>query len=822
MFSENARFVAPSPAIEERIDAILGRLTLEEKVDLLGGDPQHGATKGNERVGIPMLKMADGPVGVHWWCDRSTAYPATIGAAASFDRELVRKFGAAVGRDARARGVHILLGPGVNLYRSPLCGRNFEYLGEDPYLAAELVTEYIRGLQSAGVSATVKHFAVNYQEFDRHNVSSDVDERTLHEVYLAAFRAAVERGGTGALMTAYNLVNGVHCSEHDELLRRILKTRWGFDGLVMSDWVSTYSAAGAANGGLDLEMPTALWLNREKLLPEVESGAVKEAVIDDKVRRMLRLAACFGWLDHEQQDSTIPLDDPRTAAIALDVARSSAVLLKNDGPLLPFDERAVNRVAVLGSHAHPAVICGGGSAYTPPNHVVSVLDGVRALLGDSAKVLHAIGFDPGREWRRFAESEFVTDDGEQGLTGHYFANRELSGEPVVTRVDPRMDFNWYGRSPAPGLGKLDVSVRWSGKLVVQTSGAHTLYVACPNGEFRLAIDGVVVLDFLGGKPHKSTEQVVVECAAGVAKTIALEYVKSEWSSIHVGWEPTADIERDREVALDRARNADAVILCVGFTSKTESEGFDRSFQLPEGVDAFVRDVAAANPRTAVVLFAGGNVDMDGFVDRVPALLHVWYPGQEGGTAIAELVFGRVTPSGKLPATFEKRLEDRSSSNSYHDTDGDKRVALSDGIFGGYRHFDKNGIEPRFPFGYGLSYTTFEYSNLGVSTDSLTESDRLRVSFDIRNSGSRRGAETALLFVRDIASRLPRPIKELKGFAKVLVEPGASTRVEIEIGRDELVYFDSEHHDWVYEPGEFEILIGASAADIRLRTTVRAV
>jgi beta-glucosidase len=589
----------------------------------------------------------------------------------------------------------------------------------------------------------------------------------------------------------------------------------------MSDWVSTYSAAGAANAGLDLEMPTAQWLNREKLLPEVKRGAVSQAVIDDKVRRMLRLAACFGWLDHEQQDPSIPLDDPTTAAVALEVARAGAVLLKNDG-LLPFDEREVKTVAVLGSHAHPAVICGGGSAYTPPNHAVSVLDGVRALLGSSATVLHAVGFDPGREWRCFGASEFVTDDGQPGLAGQYFANRERSGEPVVTRVDPRMDFNWYGRSPAPGLGKLDVSVRWTGRLVVPTSGSHTLYVACPNGEFRLAIDGNTVLDFLEGKPHESTEQIVVECAAGVAKSITLDYVKTEWSSIHVGWEPTADIERDRRDALDTARNADAVLLCVGFTSKTESEGFDRTFELPEGVDAWVRDVAAANPRTAVVLFAGGNVDMNGFIDAIPALLHVWYPGQEGGTAIAELLFGRVTPSGRLPATFEKRLEDRSASGCYHDSDGDRHVALSDGIFFGYRHFDQTGIEPRFPFGFGLSYTTFEYSNLGVSSDTMTETGRLRVSFDVRNSGSRRGAETALLFVRDVASHLPRPVKEFKGFTKVLLEPGASRRVDIEIGRDELVYFDPELHDWVYEPGEFEILVGASAADVRLRTTVRAV
>ena len=309
MKSSYVHFTPPCAEIEARIEAMLEKLTLEEKIEMLGGqqNPQlDGNTYGNARVGIPSLKMADASVGVHWFTDCSTTYPATIALAATWDRELAYRAGAALGRDARARGIHILLGPGVNIYRSPLCGRNFEYLGEDPYLAAESAVGFIRGLQDQGVSATVKHFAVNNQEYERNKVSSDVDERTLREIYLPAFRAAVEVAGAGAVMSAYNLVNGRHCSEHDVLLRQILKGDWGFQGLVMSDWGSTYSAVGAANAGLDLEMPTAVWLNCRHLLPAVQDGLVAPEVIDDKVRRLLRLMLCFGWAHHPQQDCRHP------------------------------------------------------------------------------------------------------------------------------------------------------------------------------------------------------------------------------------------------------------------------------------------------------------------------------------------------------------------------------------------------------------------------------------------------------------------------------------------------------------------------------------
>src|SRR5688572_18742793 len=475
MRSKDPRFSPPSPEIDGRVRALIHGLSLREKIQLLGGKPGSGSTQGNARLGIPELKMADGPMGVHWWCDASTAYPATIAAAASFDCDLWYALGRALGRDCRARGVHILLAPGVNLYRSPLCGRNFEYAGEDPHLAALFAVAYIRGVQDQGVSCTVKHYAVNFQEYSRHHTSSDVDRRTLHELYLPAFKAAVTEAGVGALMTAYNLVNGVHCSEHRELLLDVLKGEWGFEGVAMSDWVSTYSALGPANNGLDLEMPVADWMNAEHLLPLVERGLVAQSTIDEKLSRLLRLAACFGWLDHEQKDADIPGDDPESQELALEAARAGCVLLKNEQALLPLRPEATRTLAVVGPHAHPAVIGGGGSSYTRPYHSVSVLDGLRQLLGGDVEVLHAEGPDPNPDQAVYKQSAFHCAQG-KGLWGEYFDNALLEGEPVLGRLDEFLDFHW-NQTPLPqiGHGPRLYSVRWSGSVRVGKSGPFDFY-----------------------------------------------------------------------------------------------------------------------------------------------------------------------------------------------------------------------------------------------------------------------------------------------------------------------------------------------------------
>jgi beta-glucosidase len=723
-----------------------------------------------------------------------------------------------VGRDARARGIHILLGPGVNLYRSPLCGRNFEYLGEDPHLAARSVAAYIRGLQDQGVSATVKHYAVNFQEYDRHRVSSDLDERTLREMYLPAFRAAIEEAGSGAVMTAYNLVNGAHCSEHDFLLRDVLKGEWGFQGLAMSDWVSTYSAVGAANAGLDLEMPTAQHLTREKLLPAVRDGLVPVSALDDKVRRLLRLMICFGWMDHPQQDASIPLEDPHTAAVALEVARRSCVLLRNERGFLPLDPGRVKTLAVIGPCAERTPVCGGGSAWNKPWRTVSILDGLRAQFG-AERVRFAPGLMPDDSAAAYAQARFRTPSGAPGLRAEYFNNLDWRGAPVLDRVEPRLEQRWGTGPIAEGVNAVAFSVRWTGVLRPERSGAHVFYQWFM-GPFRVRVAGKTLFSILDGEDLKPA-RVALELEAGREYPVEVLYRRmGDHNGAAVGW-LFRDIAAEREAAVRLAREADAVVFCGGHTDVTEGEGFDRPFVVPTEQEDLLLAVAAANPRVAVVITAGGNVDLRRWLDRVPALLYAWYPGQEGGTAVAEILAGLTNPSGRLPATFERALEDRSSFGCYHDADGDKRVALSDGVFAGYRHHDRTRVAPQFAFGFGLSYTAFAYENLRVPA-AMRAGETLRVTLDVVNTGSHAGTEVVQLYVSDLEASVPRPAKELKGYAAVALKAGERKTVEFELTERDLQFFCLTRRAWVAEPGEFAVHVAASAADVRLSGTFRYV
>lgn len=817
MKSQDPRFVPPGADVERRVTSLLDALTLTEKIRLLGGKPGAGSTFGVPRLGIPELRLADGPMGVHWWCDASTAYPAVIAAAASFDPELWYRLGQALGRDCRARGVHILLAPGVNIYRSPLCGRNFEYAGEDPYLSSRFAVSYITGVQDMGVSATVKHYACNFQEYERHHVSSDVDPRTLHEVYLPAFHAAVTEAGSGALMTAYNLVGGVHCSEHPELISDILRGQWGFQGLVMSDWISTYSAIEAANAGLDLEMPEAEWLNEAHLVPAIERGQVEVATIDDKVRRLLRLAVCFGWLDHDQLDTSIPLDDEVTSQVALELARAGLVLLSNRGDVLPLRVDAIGTLAVLGFGAHPAVISGGGSAYAPPYRSVSVLDGLRAIAGERVELLHARGPEASPDLAVYGTSVFECDAG-AGLWGEYYDNDALRGDPAVSRLDPHVDFFWGKTKPSPEITARQYSIRWSGALRAQHDGKHVFYSRCRNGHYRISVGGRTLID-TWERERNGMHEAELELVAGQRYDVLIEWRKTRVSgNMKFGWRfDDAHVQGlDECVAL--ARRADAAVVCVGFDAVTESEGYDRQFRLPETLERLITEVARVQSRTIVVLTAGGNVDMGGWIDRVPAVLHAWYPGQAGGRAIAEVLLGHVNPSGRLPATFEARLEDRSSFSSYHDDDGDGRVALSDGIFGGYRHFDRSGVAPRFPFGFGLSYTSFSYGALELRRGVLEPGQGLELSLSLKNVGERAGAEVVQAYVSELAPIVPRPVKELAGFRKVWLEPGEERRVALGIAPRAFQFYDVATGAFTYRAGQFEVRVGPNAGELPLRQT----
>jgi beta-glucosidase len=819
MQSLDPRFVPPSPAVEARVETLLEALTLREKISMLGGKPNGASTYGVPRVGIPELRLADGPMGVHWWCDAATAYPAGIAAAASWDPELWYRLGHSLGRDCRARGVHVLLAPGVNLYRSALCGRNFEYAGEDPYLSSRFAVGYVRGVQDMGVCATIKHYACNFQEYERHKVSSDVDQRTLHEVYLRAFHAAVTEAGVGALMTAYNRLNGIQCSEHAGLIMGTLKGDWGFLGLVMSDWISTYSAVESANAGLDLEMPEAQWLNEAHLLPAIERGEVSVATIDDKVRRLLRLAVCFGWLDHPQQDPAIPLDDPLTAQVSLELARAGTVLLKNEGALLPFSAERTRRLAVLGFGAHPGVISGGGSACTTPYRVVSLLDGLRAL-APGLELLHELGPEASPDREVYSQSRFECNEG-SGLCGEYFNNNHLEGTPATRRLDPHVDFYWGKLAPTPEIQVRQYSIRWTGALVAERAGEHVFYARCRNGHYRIRVGSELIID-TWERERNGLHEARLVLEAGRRYPVSIEWRKTRVTgNMKFGYRFVDGHVAGLEACVSAARQADAAVVAVGFDAITESEGYDRDFRLHAGLERLILAVAEAQPNTVVVLTAGGNLDMSAWLGQVRGVLHAWYPGQAGGQALAEILLGQVNPSGRLPATFEKRLEDRSSFDCYHESGADRRVQLADGVFTGYRHFDRTGIEPRFPFGFGLSYTSFEYAHLELGSASLEPGQSLEVSVDVRNTGERRGAEVVQLYLSELAPAVPRPVKELAGFAKVWLDPGEVTRVTLRVAPESLHYYDAERKAFTYQPGQFQVLIGTNAGETPLREVFRA-
>ena len=795
--------------VEKRVDSILSQMTPEEKITIIAGINDF-YTRPIPRLGIPALRMSDGPMGVHDY-GLTTAYPAGIALAASWDVDLARRIGMAMGNDARARGVHFILAPGMNIYRAPTNSRNFEYFGEDPFLASRIAVSVIKGIQGQHAIATAKHFAGNNSEFARTTLSSDIDERTLREIYLPAFEASVKEAKVGAVMDAYNLVNGVYMTENSHLNNEILKKEWRFDGILMSDWGATHDGIAAANGGLDLEMPSSSFMNRDRLLPALGDGRVPVTTLDDKVRRILRKAIEFGFFDRAQADRDIPLLSQEGRQVALEEARGSIVLLKNSGNILPLDENKLKTVAVIGPDAYPAVISGGGSAETKPFNAVSYLEGISNRLGTEAKVLYAVDTPPDEV---FENSEFVTvPDGESSLKGEYFGNQELKGPPALVRTDKHVHFDWGEGSFAPDQPIDHFSVRWTGYFVPKTAGDYKFFTSADDGVRLYVGDQLAIDDWL---PHSQTMDTYVKhLEAAQAYRIRFEYFEDVGSAI-VGLGVTrAEAYIGRETKALAAK-ADAVIICVGFDSKTEGEGFDRTFQLPGGQDELIRQIGAVNKNIIVVLTAGGNVDMTQWIDNVPAVLHAWYPGQEGGTALAQILLGDYSPSGKLPASFERRAQDNPTFHSYYPEKGERRVQYSEGVFLGYRHFDRSETKPLFAFGYGLSYTTFGYGKLEVTPQTGNLSGPVSVSFDVRNTGSRAAAEVAELYVGDSHSSVPRPVKELKAFTKINLKPGEIKRVTLTLDRRAFSFYDVKKKDWSAEPGDFTILVGSSSDNIQLR------
>lgn len=682
-------------SIDQKADELLQKLTLGQKISLIHGNTMFGVAS-IDSLGIPALKLSDGPCGVReeinpndWgaanWTNDSTSYfPSLTGMASSWNKELANQFGIIYGEEGIIRGKHIMLMPGINIHRTPLCGRNWEYLSEDPYLVSSIIVPLIKGIQSHDLAACVKHYALNNQEQDRGTINVEADERALREIYLPAFEAAVKDGEVLSLLGAYNRFRGEFACENDYLINTILKGEWGFKGLIMSDWGSTHNTIKAAKNGLDLEMgtnkPFDEYYMARPLLDSIKAGKVDAKVVDDKVRRILYVMHKINAIGNQVADTAgmqAKLGTKERGQRILKISEECAVLLKNTNNALPLDINKIKKIAVIGDNAIRKHAHTGWSPIIKARYEITPLEGLKNKLAGKAEVTYSEGYK-------------VTDSAS-------FADQKLLEEAVLNAKD-------------------------------------------------------------------------------------------------------ADI---------------AIVVCgLNHNMHYDNEGADKlSLSLPFGQDQLISSIYKANPNTIVILVAGGPVEMGEWLNDVPALLLAPYLGMEAGTAIANILFGDVNPSGKLSDTWGKKLTDW-GSHALGEYPGNINVNYNDGILVGYRYFDTKKIEPLYPFGYGLSYTTFEYSNFSAPNEISADTDEFTVSFEVKNTGKVAGKEVAQLYIRDPESSLPRPTKELKGFEKVSLNPGESKKVEIKLNQRALQFYDPQQMKWIAEPGLFEILIGASSRDIK--------
>jgi beta-glucosidase len=813
---------------EARITTLLHAMTLAEKVSLLAG-ATFWTTTPVERLGIPAIKVTDGPNGARGGGGlaggglTSACFPVGIALAASWNTDLVAQVGQALAQEAQSKGAYMLLGPTVNIHRSPLNGRNFECYSEDPYLSARLAVAYITGLQRENVGATVKHYVCNDSEFERNTISVEVDERALREIYLPPFQAAVKEAKSWGVMAAYNKINGVYAGEHRALLIDILKQEWAFDGIVMSDWFGAQSTADAANNGLDLEMPGPPKWRGQPLLAAVEVGQVAEAAIDEAVRRMLRLIIRSGAFEHPQDQPEQAVDRPEHRTIIRAAAAEGIVLLKNTGNILPLDLTKLARLAIIGPNAKTAQIMGGGSAQVNSHYAITPYEGIAAQVGDRVQLAYEIGCTNHKMLPRLGAGLVRPAEGgaERGFTIAYFDNLDLLGDPVYEATTGSSEQVWLG-DVEPGVRPEAFSARLTTTFTPQESGAHSFSLSSA-GLSRLFIDGREVIDNWTQQTRGdtyfgmgSTEVISrIELVAGQTYKLRVDY-NSQGASLLTGVRlgylpPVAEDSIIRAATL--AAESDVALLFVGLNGDWESEGHDREdIELAGEQVALIEQVAAANPNTVVVLQTGSPVAMP-WLDKVAGVLQAWYPGQECGHAIANVLFGAVNPSGKLPQTFPRRLEDNPAYLNYPGENG--HVRYGEGIFVGYRYYEKKKIEPLFPFGFGLSYTSFAYDQVRLSAAAIAPDETLTVKVDVTNTGQRAGQEIVQLYIHDVMARLSRPEKELKGFVKVALSPGETTTVTLTLDREALAYWDNAQRAWVAEAGEFEVLLGSSSQDIRM-------
>ena len=831
--------------VEARVGAVLDNMNISEKINFTRVDDGHMIPR-LPKWGMEGTIAYDSSMGVH--VNNATfgaQYPAQSALAATWSINRAKEFGLAIGYETRISGGQQMLSPGVNLYRTPFGGRSAEYVsGEDPFLGAVMGPAIANGIQAQGIQAAGKHFLANEQEANRHYVNIKADERTLRELYLPGFESLVKNANVASIMCGYNKINGDYACENHHFLTEVLKGEWGYQGNVMSDFNSVQDAFKGAWAGTDIDMPSGLQFTEAKLLPYLWSGQLTQNVIDDKVKRNLRALVSYGF--DKQLNKAQTLEHPEYGQRAsLNMARESIVLLRNEKtsagkPLLPLARDA--KIAVIGDLALQPPTSPFGTPNSPPNTYVTELSGLQQLASKGANVeyLREMSLNPKASvWYQPATGQNGISN--TGVKAEYFSNTQLSGSPALTRVEPGVNLDWIANSNATDNGVTAVSgfnttpgafsARFTAKIKPTISGEQVFKVRA-DGAFKVWVNDELVLENDGTQKSFDLINALVTSGktarlqAGKEYTVRLEYrrlqgnftpvlgglagVQMSWASLR----PPKDLSK-----------YDAVVIAAGTNYEYEGESNDHDYALPEYQSDLITYATKANPNTVVVLHSGGALDMQPWANKVGASLHAWFPGQQGGQALAEILYGKVNPSGKLPITIDKKIEDNPSYPSYSDPKqylGDNALTemnYSEGIYLGYRGYDKKHAKPLYPFGYGLSYTTFDYSDLKLSTNVMAPGSTVDVKFTVTNTGSQAGFEVAQLYVHPANPAVDRPEKELKGFTKVYLQPGESKTVSIPIDSRSLAYYVEKTDSWDVDAGKFKILVGPDSEDLPLDRTL---
>jgi beta-glucosidase len=797
----------------QRADSLLSAMTQAEKLTMLHGGASCGyvgCVDGNTRLGIPPLHLQDGPVGVGDGFSGVTQLASPVAGAATWDTGLMRKYGEVLGSEQWGKGTNVELGPTVNIVRDPRWGRAFESLGEDPYLAGQIGVADIQGIQSQGPMAQVKHYAAYNQETNRFGNEDNVvvSDRAIREIYTPAFEAAV-KGGVDSVMCSYNLINGPHACENGAMQNGILKGDMAFTGFITADWGATHSTVGSANNGLDMEMPDSTYYG-SALTTAVNNGQVSQATLNDHTRRILVSMFRQGLFDKTQTGNiNAVVTTADHAATAKQVSIEGSVLLKNTNNVLPFTGNT-HTVAVLGSGGGTgAMTQGGGSAGVTASSIVTPYVGLKARGGSAVSVTYAQGGARSDGALPPIDTSLLTpaSGSGHGLSADYFNNQTLSTPVVTSRVEPALDYTWNGGAPVPGTSGGSWSGRWTGKVAPPTTGTYTFSLTSDDGS-RLFVNGQKIID--QWQPQASTTRTgTIALTAGQAVSIQVDYYQAGGSSnLTLGWLQPGQNLHDQ--AITTASNADVAVV---FANKFEAEGSDvGDINLPADQNQLISDVAAANPNTVVVVNSGSAVTMP-WANSVRGIIEAWYPGQEDGNALASLLFGDSNFSGKLPVTFPKSLADVPANTAAQFPGTNNTVQYSEGINVGYRWYDKQNIAPAYPFGFGLSYTTFGYANLTVGNPDA--SGNVAVAFDVTNTGPKAGSEIAQAYVGQPASS-GEPPHNLRGFQRVTLNPGATQRVTLTLDPRSFQYWNGS---WTTAAGAQTIGVGSSSRDLRLNGSV---